>query len=390
MRIGILTDVYRSGFSGVANHVSLLKKSFTEQGHKVVVFAFEKPGKVPTEPDVMFSPGITVTANYPFGLRLSRSALKEIQTMQILHVHQPFASGSIAMQLHRINKIPLIFTSHTRYDLFSETYLPWIPPNLSLFAVKRYLNSFSNHLKQIIAPSSEMAALLKSWDIRVPIQVIPNGINLDAFCNRSREKLSLHARLGLPDETFIYLYAGRIASEKNIPFVIDCFARICGKGSPLALVLAGGGPKDTEIQRYITSKDLNKQVIMVGRVDYEDMPAIMHAADAFVTASKSEVHPLTLIEAAASGLPTIALDAPGVRSIVQNHVTGILCQEDQEQFASQMQFLANNRQLSRQFGENAAQAAQGYSHTVTACQVLDLYQSIIYRSETPGNCQFSR
>lgn len=385
MRIGLLTDVYRSGFSGVANHVILLKKCLSDLGHQVAVFAFENPGRHPTEPDVFFSPGITITANYPFGFRLSRPAKDAIQAMDILHVHQPFASGYVALQQHKRNGVPLVFTSHTRYDLLSQAYLPWIPSDLSLPVMKQVIRNFSSHLKFMIAPAPEMEMMLKSWKVRAPIQVIPNGVDLSDFRDGANKKVNLRAQFGLSEDTFIFLYAGRIAPEKNIPFLIDSFSMISNTGGRIALVLAGGGPKVQEIQRYITSKGLEKQVFMTGRVDYADMPAIMHAADVFVTTSKSEVHPLTVIEAGASGLPAIGLHAPGVSSIVQDQVTGFLCQEDREIFARQMLFLANHRDISRQLGENAARSAEEYSYTITARRVLSIYQSIIEPVNHPAN-----
>ena len=98
MRIGLLTNVYRDGFSGVANHVHLLKRSLEKHGQEVMVSAFEQPGLPEPEPGVVFSPGRNLTASYPVGFRLFCTSCRSIVLIWIfLHVHQPFLSGMVAL-----------------------------------------------------------------------------------------------------------------------------------------------------------------------------------------------------------------------------------------------------------------------------------------------------
>lgn len=377
MRIGLMTDVYRSGFSGVANHVILLNQSLQELGHEVFVFAFENYGRLAPLKNIYFSPGITLAANYPFGLRLAPQAAQMIQTMDILHVHQPFASGRIAVQQHRKNNIPLVFTSHTRYDLFSKSYLPWAPSNLSLFTIRQYLQYFSRHLQSIIAPGPEMAAMLTSWQIKTPIEVIPNGIDVHAFSDPGVDPHIIRAKYKIPENEFIFLYAGRIATEKNLLFLIQAFGEFLKKSGRAVLLLAGGGPTQQETREFIQANHLEKQIIMTGPVEYLDMPGVMHVVNVFVTASKSEVHPLTLIEAAAAGLPAIGLDAPGVRNIIRHQETGILCPDNIDSYAQTMLFLTHNQTEVNRMGKNAVATAQDYSYRTTARRIFALYQTAL-------------
>jgi glycosyltransferase involved in cell wall biosynthesis len=378
MRIGLLTDVFRPGFSGVANHVLLLKQSFEKLGQKVSVFAFESRKKIPSDPNVFYSPGITLAANYPFGFFPSARALERLREMDILHAHQPFTSGFVALQEHRRRGVPVVFTSHTRYDLYSKSYLPWMPASLSTAAIRWFLRVPSRPVALMIAPSPEMRDLLRSWKVDTRIEVIPNGIELDAFHKPLADRNKLRHGLGLPVEEFLYLYVGRIAAEKNIEFLLACFKSASAQAAQARLVLVGGGPRLHEVQNRVQAdSQLSEKVILTGPVEYSRIPDYMSAADTFVTASKTEVHPLTVIEAAASGLPAVALRAPGVSSIIQDEVTGFLCPEDVEIFSGRMLILLRDAAIRQALSQNALRASEAYSSDRTAAHLLQEYQKIL-------------
>jgi 1,2-diacylglycerol 3-alpha-glucosyltransferase len=216
MRIGLLTDVYRPGFSGVANHVLLLKEAFEKLGHEVKVFAFERRPYACGDPQIIYSPGIILAANYPFGLRLSPNAAALLRTMDVVHIHQPFASGTAALSALRRCAIPLLFTSHTRYDLYTKSYLPFLPYSLTSAVIRRYMRSFGRRMTHIIAPSPSMAALLKGWGVQAPIEVIPNGIQLHHFGQIPSTAARCARHLHCPKMLFcIFLLAGLLMKKTS-------------------------------------------------------------------------------------------------------------------------------------------------------------------------------
>jgi glycosyltransferase involved in cell wall biosynthesis len=72
------------------------------------------------------------------------------------------------------------------------------------------------------------------------------------------------------------------------------------------------------------------------------VPDYLAAADVFVTASVSEVHPLVIMEAFAAGLPAIGVHSPGVGDIVEDGVTGFLTSEDAGAFAARITEIATD------------------------------------------------
>jgi 1,2-diacylglycerol 3-alpha-glucosyltransferase len=377
MRIGLLTDVYRPGFSGVANHVLLLKEAFEKLGHDVKVFAFERRPYACGDPQIIYSPGIILAANYPFGLRLSPNAATLLRTMDVVHIHQPFASGTAALNALKGCSIPLLFTSHTRYDLYTKSYLPFLPYSLTSAVIRRYMRSFGRRMTHIIAPSPSMAALLKAWGVQAPIEVIPNGIQLHNFRPNPERRSALRQALALPEDAFLYIFVGRIADEKNIGFLLRSFQLISEKQTRAGLVLVGGGPKFAQMQADIQSSSLAGRVWMTGPVAYAQVGEYLRAADVFVTASKTEVHPLTVIEAGASGLPVIGLKAPGVAEIVLDGKTGFIAPENEEDFGSLMLALAHDAALCKILSINSRKEALTYSYERTGERVLERYEAVL-------------
>ena len=100
-------------------------------------------------------------------------------------------------------------------------------------------------------------------------------------------------------------------------------------------------------------------------------------ADAFVTPSISEVHPLSVIEAQASGLAVLGIHSPGVGDIVEDGVTGILAQEeDLALFTDMMIRFVTNKEDLQEMGEQARDSAQKYAIEKNAQTLLDHYQRL--------------
>jgi glycosyltransferase involved in cell wall biosynthesis len=100
-------------------------------------------------------------------------------------------------------------------------------------------------------------------------------------------------------------------------------------------------------------------------------------ADAFVTPSVSEVHPLSIIEGMAVGLPAIGIESPGVGDIIQHNVNGMLCRNDLADFTARMVRLMLDDTLRIRLASGATQTAKHYDIRRTSSQLHDHYQEII-------------
>jgi glycosyltransferase involved in cell wall biosynthesis len=145
------------------------------------------------------------------------------------------------------------------------------------------------------------------------IELIPNGVDTCRFAPPVRE-----GGRAAPHQV---LYVGRLSKEKNLSALIRAAASLRGR-IPLRLVLVGDGPLRESLA--VEARDAGVAIDFPGVVDQRTLPQVYAAADAFVLASFTEGHPKVLLEAMSMGLPCVASDCDGNRSLVTPERTGLL------------------------------------------------------------------
>ena len=182
MRIGMMADAYKPHVSGVTNVIALSKRFLELAGYEIYVFTFGGGDYEDDEPNIVRTRGMPlVDTGLYFSARHSSEAQKLISKMDILHVHHPFTSGQLAIRYSRAQGIPLVFTNHTRYDLYAHAYLPMVPEALGDAFLKAYLPSFCKSCDLVIAPSPGLQEVLIELGVEAPIEVIPNGVDIGLF-----------------------------------------------------------------------------------------------------------------------------------------------------------------------------------------------------------------
>jgi len=376
MRIGMMLDMYKPHISGVTNYVSLNKRALEAAGHEVSVFTFGVPGPEPDEPGVYRTTGIPLAeSGYYLGFRYRRAMRLHLQQMDIVHVHHPFLSGGLALRYCRHRRIPIVFTNHTRYDLYARVYLPMIPDPLSRTFLQSYMPSFCREVDLVIAPSRGVFGVLRDLGVDAPIEVVPNGVDLAPF-REPGEPLS-RAELGLRPGDLGLIYVGRLGAEKNLTFLLRTLAGVRAAAPNVRLVLVGRGPETDNLRGLAQGLGIGESVHFVGAVPYREVPRLMAACDAFVTASVSEVHPLSLIEAMASGLPVVGIDAPGVADTISDGVDGFLAPYDAAAFSAKLTRLVMDDELRRRMGAAARAKSQDFDIRRTSAQVEAHYQALL-------------
>ncbi len=376
MRIGLLVDVYKPHVSGVTNFVCQHKKALEARGHEVFVFTLGDPDYKDEEPRIIRSPAIPLSdTGYYLNFSFSRTARNMCKTMDVLHVHHPFITGRIAIRYGKRYGIPVVYTNHTRYDLYAQHYLPVLPHALTQTFLEAYLPSFTSQCDLIIVPSKGLHDVLRSYGVTSHIEIVPNGIDLEPFQNpRMRHS---RAELGLPESAKVLVYVGRIAPEKNLAFLLRAFAVVSHELPETHLLLVGGGPEMDNLRDQAQKSGIDKKVVFTGSVEYEDVPGYLSMADAFVTASVTEVHPLSVIEAMAVGLPVLGIQSPGVGDTVVDGVNGLLSKHDLAEFSLRMFRLMSENDLRARLAKNALEDSEQYSILNTSQRILGFYEESV-------------
>ena len=328
MRIALFTNNYLPFCGGVTISVETLRGGLDAAGHEAWVFGPRLRGACDASPRVVRYPSIPATTYPEFALAVpySRRIARLVAAVDfdVFHAHHPFLLGPAARRLARRQHRPLIFTYHTRY----EKYAHYVPLRRSLVeaAAVRLSTRFAARADAVLAPSAVIRDELRARGVPTPITVVPTGIDLERFS--PGDQIAARRALGLDPRGLVLLYVGRLDREKRVDRVLRAFERVAGTMTRTRLVLVGQGTQADHLRRLTNALALQDRIHFLGVRPHDALAACYRAADLFLFASETETQGLVLAEAAACGVPAVAVDAPGCDEVVRDGETGLLTKAD--------------------------------------------------------------
>jgi glycosyltransferase involved in cell wall biosynthesis len=113
---------------------------------------------------------------------------------------------------------------------------------------------------------------------------------------------------------------------------------------------------------------------------YVELPRLLAMCNLFITSSLTEVHPLSVIEAMASGLPALGIHSVGVGDTIEDGITGLLARDDLASFTAMLTRLCLEKDLRRKMGAAARMAAKKYAIEHTTSVMMKQYEKLIFSS----------
>ena len=392
MRIALMTNNYKPVLGGVPISIERLAGGLKALGHEVTIFAPTYNEQQQEENVFRYATcmkrfvGGIVLPN-PFDARIE----KEFQehTYDIIHVHHPMLIGRTAVRMSRKYGIPLVFTYHTRYEQYARCYTKGI---LRLERVMPlYLRTFFQNCSVVFAPTEGMGQYLTQECRLDPekVGILPTGIEQANF-NVSQETAAEIRRLYGAEHMPLLLTVSRMASEKNVSFLLESLARVKALyRKPFRMLMIGDGPDKKSLEERSRMLGLQEDIVFTGTIPNERIAAYFKAADGFLFASKTETQGIVVLEAFAGATPVIAVKASGVEDLVDDGVNGILTGEDTEEYAARvteflkeacgcgMEEMPYRNACCSQMSENALQKAALYREEAVALKAVHYYNSVI-------------
>ncbi|MFT5196938.1 MAG: 1,2-diacylglycerol 3-alpha-glucosyltransferase [Cellvibrionaceae bacterium] len=370
LKIAMVTSCYHPVINGVVRMIELYREHLTALGHSVTVFTFGRPSPQDGTYTVRIPAVPLGRSGYYFTPRFPNKIMAQLNQMDIVHCHHLFMGPE--RLANKIN-VPIVYTNHTRYDLYTEAYLPLPSLIMRKNLRKKVAQRLINHLwpsntagcSAVIAPSENVAGVMRSFGVTAPIHVIHNGIVLADF-----QKIQSH-RTARP---VTGVYVGRLAAEKNVPLLLDSLIEICLQNNQLRFRLIGHGPLHNACQQKITKYNLSHQIFLEGWVPKEEIPQFLAQSDFQITMSISEVHPLGIIEGMAAGLPAVVLANDAMAECVGG---GALMAGSPAAWIEAVEQLAGSADLRHSLGSRAKQQAAKYDIGQTVSQTLTLYRALL-------------
>ncbi len=250
-----------------------------------------------------------------FDYQVSRTLAKfcRANNVSVMHAHQyaPFFYSAVSRWPRR--RPPILFTEHGRS--FPDFRRP-----KRVFANKFLLG----HGDRVVAVGQHVRrALIENEGIEAArVDVIYNGIDVEAYQQSRTNRLSARQELGLSDTDVVAIQVARLNPLKDHRTAIRAMQRLSASHPNIRLLLVGEGEEMPAIEQMIANAGLQPTVRLLGL--REDVAYLLTAADVFLLTSVSEGIPLTLIEAMATGLPCVATNVGGVPEVVVDGETGLL------------------------------------------------------------------
>lgn len=316
MRIGI-TCYPTYGGSGVV--ATELGQELAARGHDIHFISYAAPIRMNlSDPRIHFHE--VEVASYPlfdhppYTLALATKMLEvyEMEQLDLLHVHYAIphsVSALLARSMAAPRRLPFITTLHgTDITLVgsNRSYLP-----ITRFSIEQSdgVTTISNYLLQ---------RTLKEFDIKRPIEVIPNFVNCDLYTREADGKFRAQVA---PGGEPVLMHLSNFRPVKRLTDVVEIFALVRGK-MPAKLVLIGDGPDRGAAEYLVRKKKLQKDVTFLGKQD--QVYTKLASADLFLLPSQLESFGLAALEAMACEVPVIATNVGGVPEVVEHGVDGFL------------------------------------------------------------------
>lgn len=262
----------------------------------------------------------------------------------LVHVTAPGPAGIAATLMSRITGVPLLASYHTEI----ATYAGMRSQDGTLEALTRAgLGAFYSAPAAVLSPSpSADASVIALGADPARVGRWERGVDVDRFDPAKADPEAF------PGEIKV-LYSGRLTREKGVDLLAESFLRAHECDPRLHLLLAGGGPEEGELRER-----LGERATFLGWLSGEELPRAYASADAFLFCSSTDTYGQVILEAAASGLPIVAVAEGGPAALIENRHTGLLCRPDADHLAGTLLRLASEPQLRRQLGEAAGRAAR--------------------------------
>ena len=386
MRIAYLTQSYPPMISGAAIVVEGLAKAMAKRGHQVLVIAASDKN----HPCVSYQENLTIMrlrsihnplrVGQRFLLFPRGSVMKTLQEFnpEIIHLHEPLLIGWLGIRYAKQSNIPTTLTVH-QVPSFVACYFPNFFRAHVETVLWMYARWLSKKFTSIVVPTQTVSTLITQMT-GLHANTISYGIDLEIFrpALSLDEEVAARQKWNLPSNVPILLHVGRLDIEKRVERVIQAAAKVLNQTNA-HLVIVGDGSQKNNLVKLCNDIGITERVHFTGFVSaQEGLPEIYRLANLFVTASEIETQGIVLLEAAASGLPIVAVRATCIPEIVHNGINGHLTEPGATSaLASAMSRLLKNPSKAKFMGKASRTLAEKHEICLGLDEHEQLYRQLV-------------
>jgi glycosyltransferase involved in cell wall biosynthesis len=396
LRVLIVTDQYEPMVGGVPTVTRELARGLAERGHAVQVLAPSSTGRSATRAGGRLTVARRGSVRWPWyedqrlGF-LSRAAAGELIggfAPDVVHVHSPLTLGAAARSAARRRRVPVVYTNHylpanvhPTADRADRNKAARVAGALFDVGFYGYLTAFANRCDRVTAPTATALLLLRDHGLRAPSQVVSNGVDLDVYSPGAADE-SLRRRYALPAGRPLILSVGRLSPEKRADVLIEAVA--AQDVADTVLVVAGSGPDEGRLRELAARRGVSERVRFLGFIPGTDLPGLYRLADVFAIASEAELQSLVTMEAMASGLPVVAVNAGALGELVHAGENGFLARPGRAaDVAGSFDLLCRDRELRARMSKSGLRIIADHDRHRLLARWESIYSALAIRGTTP-------
>ncbi|MBR5647701.1 glycosyltransferase [Candidatus Saccharibacteria bacterium] len=411
MRIVIATAVYYPMINGVAVFSHNLAMGLAKRGHEVMVICPSQTGKnytrtedgvkvahlksieikvypdqihdVPPKkrlfgrelPRVFYKDSFRVSA---FPAREVRRVLNSFRP-DIVHVQVSDPIGLSVVSYARKKNIPVVTTEHNQPEVLTDPLkMPGVIKKPVNAVLSSYFRSRQNKSDFVTMPTQRaIDHLTAGHKFDAPIVAVSNGVDISDF-KPGKAAARIYKKYGLPNNKPIVLYVGRVDPEKKVGLVLSAFKKTLEEVPDAVLVIVGDGVDKIRLGSEASRLGIGMNVRFLGRVMPPDLYEVYKIGDVFATASEIETQGIVLIEAAATGLPLIAVNKGAVAEVCKNDENGFLCKPgDVKAISEAMIKILTDKKLREKFSKKSIEIASEHDFNKTLDRFINIYNIVL-------------
>lgn len=300
--------------------------------------------------------------------------LKQIideEDFSLIHCHTPMGSVLTRLAARKARKkgTVVFYTAHGFHFFKGAPMINWL-----IYYPTEWLLAFKTDVLITINDEDYQRA---QKHMHAKKNVFMNGVGVTPIIHGDQIYLRQFYRdaLNIDKDEIVLFFAGELNKNKNQKLLIEMCAKLDRNKDKIKLVLAGTGVYEKQYIAMAKEHHIEDHVLFLGWRN--DIDKLLLATDIYVSASLREGLPVNIIEAMLAGLPVVATDVRGQRSLVVQDGTGFLVSEDVSEMAQAVELLMHNAPLRKIFGQNGKQRAEAYTLAYVLPVMEQLYEEYI-------------
>lgn len=335
MRIMMLSHGYPPTLSGVTLVVQKISRALVRMGHQVLVMtASDRMDPYSDEDEGVQLERVRSIRNPfwsegPVPWASTKTLQQQIDRFQpdVIHIHE---NAILSFQLLRLPRLPGVPYISSCYFLprFATQYLRWGPALEKAVRsfIWKYAVSNLNRYDHVIFSTRTQQQEFIQHGLHVPSTAISNGVDTHRYHPANGQVEEVEEKYSLPPRPRI-LFVGRLMKDKKIDLLIQAMEHVRA-GQQAHLLIVGRGDEHQNLKAEARRLGLEENVHLLGYVPEKDLPAVYRSSDLFAIASVCEVQSIPALQAVATGLPIVAVDAAALPELVRPEQNGLLVPPD--------------------------------------------------------------